>query len=297
MDIDLVIPMVFPQDPLWQEDYEHYKGGSATVSRHVRYRSWDTEELLVRCCLKYMPWLHAVIILLARDSQVQPWMDAIKEEDSRLRIIFHHEFIPGDYLPCFTSPTIEMFLHRIPGLSEHFIYGNDDMFPLSPLPEEDFFLGDLPCQRFLLKPRPAHPDLFQRKCLYQQDMIDKPFGSLYTHVWLEPKHTFAPILKSVCHEVRSFHGEEIRRRLSPLKRTDRSYNHYIYLLYQHFSGLEAEGGPKERYVARGTPVSSFPEVIRNPEAGIVCFNDTESLDDWKRRALVMKREIALKLSR
>jgi hypothetical protein len=34
-----------------------------------------------------------------------------------------------------------MFLHRIPGLSERFIYGNDDMFPLSQLEPEDFFRG------------------------------------------------------------------------------------------------------------------------------------------------------------
>lgn len=38
-----------------------------------------------------------------------------------------------------------MNLHRIPGLSEHFVYFNDDTFMLRPFSSEDFFRGGLPC--------------------------------------------------------------------------------------------------------------------------------------------------------
>ena len=38
------------------------------------------------------------------------------------------QFIPNNFLPTFNSCTIEMFIGNIKGLSEYFIYGNDDMF-------------------------------------------------------------------------------------------------------------------------------------------------------------------------
>ena len=296
MQIDLVIPMVFPSDPVWQVEYQKYKGGAASVTRHVRYRSWNTEELLVRCCMKYMPWLGCIHILLASKSQVQPWMQEMQRcKNIKINIVFHRDFIPKEYLPCFSSPCIEMFLGRIPGLSEHFIYANDDMFPLSPLQETDFFRDGRPCQLFMQNSRPSRPDLFQRKCLYQQDMIDAPFGGHHKRIWLESRHTFAPVLKSSCEEVWRRHGEEIARYLSPLKRTDRSYNHYIYNLYQHLAGLDTPHAPREQYIGRDVATSRLGAILRAPDAGIVCLNDNEHIDDWEARAAAVRREIEKKL--
>ena len=87
-DIDLVIPMVFPADPEWQREYTNATGKPEATS-NVRYRSWGTEELLIKCCKKYMPWLRIIHILLFSESQVQPWM----ERDPRLHIVFHRDFI------------------------------------------------------------------------------------------------------------------------------------------------------------------------------------------------------------
>jgi hypothetical protein len=44
-----------------------------------------------------------------------------------------------EHLPTFNSTSIESHLHRIPGLAEHFIYANDDMFLGAPVAPEDFF--------------------------------------------------------------------------------------------------------------------------------------------------------------
>ena len=35
-----------------------------------------------------------------------------------------------------------MYIHNIEGLAEHFIYFNDDMYPVMPLNKEDFFTED-----------------------------------------------------------------------------------------------------------------------------------------------------------
>jgi len=44
-----------------------------------------------------------------------------------------------------------MFLHRMPGLSEHYIYFNDDMFPISKCSVEDFFFDGKPVISFKKK--------------------------------------------------------------------------------------------------------------------------------------------------
>lgn len=294
-DIDLVIPMVFPQDPEWRREYQRYHSGDATLSE--RFRSWGTEELLIKCCMRFMPWLRRIHILLAQESQVQEWMRLVSRNNvtTELRIVFHKDFMPEKYLPCFASPCIEMFLKEIPELSEYFIYGNDDMFPLSPLEPEDFFREGKPCQRITDRDYPISPNVFQRKCMYQQNMIGKPFGLHFTGTYTDTGHIFAAIRKSSCEEVWRRHGEEITKYLSPLARTDRSYNHYIYQLYQQFSGQFVEHRPPKHYVDQDTTTKQMTAVIGDPRAGIVCLNDNEKTYDWRTRAMVARREISEKL--
>ena len=142
MAIDYAVPMVFHHDKLWQEDYRKVRQYDENdLVNFVRFRSWGTERLLIQCIRKYMPFVRTIFIILARESQKQAWMD---EED--VRVVYHREFIPEKFLPTFNSATIEMFLHRIPGISDRFLYGNGDMFPLSILSESDFLsisIGDL----------------------------------------------------------------------------------------------------------------------------------------------------------
>ena len=42
-------------------------------------------------------------------------------------------FANPDHLPTFSSPAIEINMHRIPGLSNQFIYSNDDYFLMRPI--------------------------------------------------------------------------------------------------------------------------------------------------------------------
>ena len=277
----------------------------------MRYRSWGTEELLVKCCMKYLPWLRRIHILLAQESQKQDWMERYNDTSEyrnnigpTLHVIFHRDFIPKEYLPCFASPCMEMFLHKIPELSEYFIYANDDMFPLSPLEPEDFFRpmqndGQstklLPCQHITHRVYPSKPGVFQRKCMWQQNMIGAPFGLHFTDTYPDTGHIFSAILKSSCEEVWKRHGDEITAHLSPLTRTDRSANNWIYQLYQQYSGTYIDHCPPRHYTDQDTPTSKIASIIRDPQAGIVCINDNEHIGDWRERASIVRREIANKL--
>ena len=319
--IDLVIPMVFPEDKEWQRDYARTHG-AGRVTTNVRFRSWQTEELLVRCCMKYMPWLRRIHILLARESQVQPWMEKVKNEKLKVNIVFHREFIPAEYLPCFNVNTIEMFLHRVPGLPEHFIYSNDDFFPLSPLEPSDFFREAtgrnnditeyrdndnsqlstlnsqfyLPCQHHDEKPFPVQPNIFQRFVKSGLDMVAADFGKRFPNTWLRGGHSMQPMLRSTVEKVCTLHADRIGKSFT-LERTDHSYSQYIYVLYQHYAGLYIDHAPQHHYAGPKTPTADLAAIISDPQAGIVCLNDNEKIADWQRRAEIARREITAKLQK
>lgn len=252
---------------------------------------------MVRCCIRYMPWLRCIHILLASETQIQPWMKSLAETEGspHVTFVFHRDFIPEEYLPCFTSPTIEMFLHRIPGLAEQFIYANDDMFVLRPLGEDDFFQDGVPCQRMTEYPFPDTPNLFKKKCLNQQNMIAAGFGLHFTGTWLRNGHSMQPVLLGTCHEVWRRHAHEITRNLSPARRTEHSYNQYIYPLYQHFSGRYVEHQPVLKYVGPCVRTEQIPAIIRHPKADIVCINDNPKISDWRQRSEIVKTAIAARL--
>ena len=62
------------------------------------------------------------------------------------------------YLPTFNINSIELNLHRIKGLSEHFVFFNDDMFLLKPVYMEDFFKDEKPIDMLALQPDVANVD-------------------------------------------------------------------------------------------------------------------------------------------
>ena len=61
------------------------------------------------------------------------------------------------YLPTYNSHTIELNLHRIPGLSENFVYFNDDVFLIRPVTPQHFFKNGKPCDMLALQPVVANP--------------------------------------------------------------------------------------------------------------------------------------------
>ena len=82
----------------------------------------------------YAPWIRKIFIVT--DNQVPKWLDT---SNPKIRIVDHKEILPEVSLPCFNSRLIEHFLYKIPGLSEHFLYANDDMFINRPVTPATFF--------------------------------------------------------------------------------------------------------------------------------------------------------------
>ena len=144
--IDFIITWVDGNDPEWQAQKAKYKGEKGD-SRTSRYRDWDTLRYLLRGMEKFAPWVHRVFLVTC--GHLPAWLNT---EHPKLRIVRHEDYIPHEFLPTFSSRTIDMNFQRIPELAEHFVYFNDDMLLLGKVRPEDFFRKGLPCDTAIMRP-------------------------------------------------------------------------------------------------------------------------------------------------
>ena len=82
-----------------------------------------------------------------------------------------------EYLPTFNINSIELNFHRIPELSDQFVYFNDDMFLISLVQKSDFFENEKP--RYVLQHEVFVPnqdnDFFQHIIINNMTIINKYF--------------------------------------------------------------------------------------------------------------------------
>ncbi|GGS80115.1 MULTISPECIES: stealth family protein [Streptomyces] len=128
--VDAVISWVDSADPAWRRRREQAGAAEDAGRPHgvddAEHRYRDRGEL--RYCLRsiaaHAPWIRHVF--LVTDRQTPPWLAA---GHPGITVVDHRDlFADADSLPVFNSHAIESQLHRIPGLSEHFLYFNDDIF-------------------------------------------------------------------------------------------------------------------------------------------------------------------------
>ncbi len=283
MGIDYVVPMVFNDDIAWRRDF--LITGMSFMEGHTRWRSWGTERLLIQLVRKNMPWVRNIYILLARESQKKDWM--IEEG---IKVVYHREFIPEEFRPTFNSCTIEMFLHKIPGLSEYFIYGNDDMYPLLPLREEDFFEGDKPCIHMDSMDFPEDKNIFHKSCMNGQRFIERLLGKNPSSIWYKNGHSIAPIRKSTCESVWRLGSNEIKASITPF-RTDKNFSQYIYSWWEYYSNSFVDRMPQRRFVNAGTiTLEELKKIIERRE-GILCINDSWGVEDYNAMAKVAREAL------
>src|SRR5699024_7316762 len=77
----------------------------------------------------------------------------------KLNIVNHKDFLNKKNIPVFNSRAIEVNLHRIPGLTEQFVYFNDDTFIIRPVKKEDFFKNGKPVDVAIPNPTPSRSRL------------------------------------------------------------------------------------------------------------------------------------------
>ena len=134
--IDFVIIWVDDNDPKWRAEKSKYDGNvGGNSNSEVRYREVE----------KFAPWVNKIHFVTW--GHLPKWLDT---SNPKLHIVNHKDYIPEEYLPTFSSHTIELNIHRIEGIADQFVYFNDDMFITAPTKPEDFFKDGKPCDTFAL---------------------------------------------------------------------------------------------------------------------------------------------------
>ncbi len=155
MVIDAVVTWVDGADEAHRQKRKKQLGQSQESSftqdsvHPTRFHSAGEIDFCLQALLQYAPWLRTIYIVT--DGQIPPILErwAGTPYASRFRVVDHREIFHGfeAYLPTFNSLAIETMLWRIPGLSEHFIYFNDDCFLLRAVSEDVFFQAGKPVLR------------------------------------------------------------------------------------------------------------------------------------------------------
>ena len=143
--IDLVIPFYNDSDKHWRTILYDYMKKEHSNDRQVvgeeRYRDWENFKYWFRAVEKNCKWVNKVFLVVADESQIPSWLDT---SCSKLRVVYHKEYIPSELLPTFNIMTIEDYICKIKDLSNNYVYCNDDYFFLNPTTEDMFFINDIP---------------------------------------------------------------------------------------------------------------------------------------------------------
>ena len=145
MDIDLVYLWVDGSDRKWLKKKQGFL--DKKINTVGRYQNNEELKYSLRSIEKHIPWVRKIFIVT--DNQTPSFLDT---NHSKIQIIDHSEIIPNEYLPSFNSSVIEYFMYKIPGLSEFFLYSNDDMFINADLTPSFFFRNGLPIIRIKKNP-------------------------------------------------------------------------------------------------------------------------------------------------
>lgn len=318
-EIDFVITWVDGNDPKWlEEKKERLEQAGILINvddRKERYRDWDNLQYWFRGVEKCAPWVRKIHFVTW--GHIPQWLNT---EHPKLHIVRHEDFIPEKFRPTFNSHTIEWNFHRIPGLAEHFVYFNDDMFLLKSTNREDFFKNGKPVDMLALQPDVANADdqtmpyiylnnaMLLAKYFDKRDNIKNQPGA-YFHIgyplmyfmynMLElafPRftgfytvHGPSPLMKSTYQKLWKLEPELLTEVCSHPLRNREDVSQYVLREYQKLSG---EFIPKNvdklcGYYNVEKTNEKLLQIITGRKKKIVCINDSNHEIDFQK----VKKEI------
>jgi len=311
--IDIVIPWVDSTDPVWLKEKEKYSSEvtSKSDAREIRYRDWNNLKYVFRSIEKFAPWVNKVHFITF--GHLPKWLNT---QCPKIHIVRHEDFIPKKYLPVFSSHVIELNMHRIEGLSEKFIYFNDDIFLIRPVNPDNFFRNGLPCDCNVPTLISPHILTFSPIVFNSVSYINKHFNkrySLKTHIkhWLNIKygiiglirclyfmpwkyytgfynhHLAVSYLKSTLIEVWEKEPEILAKTCGHRFRDHSDVNQYIFRYWQFASDKFEPCSPHGKQFTISSDNSEIIDYIKNRKGRMICINDGEFTGNYE----TVKREI------
>lgn len=300
MDIDFVITWVDMNDPKWQAKFSKYSNNKNNTRNGVskaRFRDNGFLKYWFRGVDKFAPWVRKIHFIT--DGQKPDWLD---EKNPKINLVHHEDFIPFQFLPTYNSVVIERYLYRIPGLTEHFVYFNDDFYIIDHVGKERFFQNGLPCDIAVFDYNPSWSQWYRRiknniriinrhfnkkevMALHHDKWFDKSYGikarwnyilKFYgKFITLRTPHNAQPYLKSTFNEVWAAAEKELTETSS---NRFRSLSDYTPELFRTWQICKGNFTPYNTY----NDTKMFPLMIRPKQAiqaiyrqsyTLICLND------------------------
>lgn len=318
--IDIVILWVDDNDINWREKKKYWQREFGIIDdQDERYRNWDNLKYLFRGIEKYASWVNHVY--LVTDNQKPEWLNI---EYKKVTVVDHTEILNNEYLPTFNSSAIEINIHRIKGLSNKFIYLNDDIFFIDKLKPQDFFVRGLPRDRGALnlimpiKDNRASQVVFNNTTLInnsfdkRQTLLSKPFKwfnprngldtirTFLLFIWpyfsgFKQVHLTGNFLKSSFEEVWSEYSKELTNTSKSKFRKFSNYNIELIRGWQLASNQfipQKLGFGKLFQLTDKDSIDKCAKHIRKKRTKVVCVNDTEYLVNFEYAKKIINKELA-----
>jgi hypothetical protein len=286
-----VIAWVNGTDPAFAQRFAE---ATNTTAECDRVENSNEHILSLTAICKHQRWVHQVFVVV--DQQTFS-LDFLPPGCPKVSILDMSEFVPSQYLPTFNSHVFETFLWRIPGLSEHFIYLNDDMVlahPIQPaklfqLPDGDAAAGSEPAVTAASGPQPdsngstalLRANLKQRDWKVPHPEAEVPLSA----IWIWPRwnglelfqsafdgarpagfdaHGAYFLTKSAMQKTWDMFGPQLERALTQNKK-----RHYARLADGgdvHFTSLSQQVGVQLGLMATDSPITTL--VVHNSDPSL-----------------------------
>lgn len=300
--IDFVVTWVDGNDPAWQAEKAQYDPSFNKGNTDARYREWDQFMYWFRAVEKYAPWVRYVHLITW--GHLPPWLNT---NHPKLKVVNHRDYIPEQYLPTFSSIPIELNIHRIPDLSEHFVYFCDDVYLARPVEPSDFFCKGLPKYCAIAEPIrnyryngpfahqqfsnmglingcfdlcasvEKYPELWFSKCYGQKRIYNRfAYQSAYLPGMRFP-HLGTPYRKSTLERVWSECEAELHETCTHRFRTPVDYMHQVFSVWEIMVGSFVPVSEDYYGVKYGTlnkEIAAIEAVFSSKKHRMVCLNDS-----------------------
>lgn len=278
--IDVVYTWVDDTDHEWLEvKAQHSPAGFQNQdlsSGDMRFRNRDELRYSIRSVRTFMPWVRNIFVVTA--DQYPEWLSA----ESEIRVVSHRDIFPDlGGLPVFNSHAIESCLHRIPELSEHFLYFNDDTLLLRMQVPATYFQPN-GVAKFFLSPvkidRRQKEDVEPHMWAAQNNrrILEERFGKIITRGML---HTPHPHRKSTLKQIESSYPDVIKavRKTKFRSESDISLLSSFAQYFGYFSGSYTPGTVRYAYCSLGNEHlrQRLVDLVATEEYDMVTFGEAE----------------------
>lgn len=305
--IDFVIIWVDDSDPSWRNLYKEYSLKLRGDSKEIRFRDYGTLKYWFRGVEKFSPWFNNIFFITF--GHYPDWLNLA---NPRLKWIKHTDYIPLEWLPTFNSTTIELNFHRIPELSERFVYFNDDTFIINHITQERFFKNGKPCDIAVINAYQPSGDCSEHIVFNDVGLINSIFDKKivlkkYFNRWFNLKyglnllrtiallpyprfngfldpHLPNAFLKTSFEKVWQLYSEQLNQACKSKFRENHNLNQYLIRYYQLVTGCFHPINPMKTSISYPTMDDKIflraLNDIKEQRKPIICINDG-SIEDFE----------------